>query len=103
MSYFLLLEWFYFQHVENEMLIGNPLEYLQPMSFVPYDYGIMDIYGPGKEEIYGQYGPGLHSIRDIKGNGLNWNDLKSGMTVKIRAKKTHWADWDYMYTTPKGK
>ena len=97
-----LLEWFYFQHVGNEMLIGNPIQYKQ-MFHAMWDWGVMDIYGHGKEDKYGPYGPGLHSICDISGNGLNSNDVKSGMTVKIRAKQTHWAGWEYMYTTPKGK
>ena len=100
MSYF-LLEWFYFQHVGNEMLIGNPVAYL--VGFEWWEGGVMDIYGPGKEDIYGPWGPGLHSICDINGNVLNWNDVKSGMTVKIRAKKTYYAGWEYMYTTPIGK
>ena len=98
-----LLEWFFFQHTGNEMLMGNPIEYTPWILLKSWDYGVMDIYGHGKEDIYGPYGPGLHSICDINGDGLNLNDIKTGMTVKLRAKQTHWAGWEYMYTTPKGK
>ena len=84
------------------MLVGNPLADESP-KLQWWDWGRMDIYGPGKEHIYGRWGPGPHLLCDINGNGLNWNDVKSGMTVKIRAKQTHWAGWEYMYTTPRGK
>ena len=84
------------------MLIGNPVPY-ESSLFIWWEGGAMDIYGLGREDIYGPYGPGLHSICDINGNILNWNDVKSGMTVKIRAKKTYYAGWEYMYTDPIGK
>ena len=107
MSYFLLLEWYYFQHVGNEMFIGRPVTYQQAFHG-PWDWAAMDIYGFGKdrddptwEEI--QYGPGLHAICDINGNALNWNDVKSDMTVKIKANQTQFAGWEYMYKTPNGK
>ena len=101
MSYF-LLEWFYFQHVGNEMIIGKPSSYKK--AFHAYwDWGNMYIYGLGKPIPDNRYGPGLHAICDINGNALNWNDVKSGMTVKIKAKETTWAGWEYMFKTPVGK
>ena len=101
MSYF-LLEWFYFQHVENEMLIGKPVAY-QKAFHAPWDWGTMDVYGLEEPVPDGvPFGPGLHAICDINGNALNWNDVQSGMTVKIKAKETNWAGWEYMYETPVG-
>ena len=104
MSYFLLLEWFYFQHVGNEMFIGKPITYQQAFH-APWDWAAMDIYGFGKDRDWEdiQYGPGLHAICDINGNSLNWNDVKSDMTVKIKAKETTFDGYEYMYRTPNGK
>jgi len=94
-------EWYYFQHVGNEMFIGNPVIY-QQIFHEPWDWGVMDIYGFGKdrdgEDIH--FRPGLHAICDINGNSLNWNDVKSEMTVKIKAKKVAFEGYQYMYRTP---
>ena len=100
MSYF-LLEWFYFQNVGNEMLIGKPVPYQKSFHAI-WDWGTMDEYGLG-EPVPKSYGPGLHAICDINGNALNWNDVKSGMTVKIKAKKVNFPGWEYMFKTPVGK
>jgi len=95
-------EWFYFQHVENEMLIGKPVAFTKAFH-APWDWGTMDVYGLEEPVPDGvPFGPGLHAICDINGNALNQNDVQSGMTVKIKAKETNWAGWEYMYETPVG-
>ena len=65
----------------------------------------MDIYGFEKDRDWEdiRYGPGIHAICDINGNSLNWNDVKSDMTVKIKAKDVMFEGYQYMYRTPNGK
>ena len=42
---------------------------------------------------------GEHIIYDMEGNSLKLSDVKDGMFVKIRARKEHWPNYDYLYTS----
>ena len=48
-------------------------------------------------------GPGPHMICDLKGNRIEWNDLKSGMIVKIRTLHRHWPGYEYLYASVRGR
>ena len=46
---------------------------------------------------------GPHMICDLKGNLIEWNDLKSGMMVKIRTLHRHWPGYEYLYASVNGR
>ena len=48
-------------------------------------------------------GPGPHMICDLKGNRIEWNDLKSGMVVKIRTLHRNWPGYEYLYASVGGR
>ena len=95
------LEWVYFQNVGNEKYMGHPVK-TPIVCCQEYDSGTLDSWGFGYEP-WG-LGPGPHMICDKDGNGLKWNDVKTDMTVKIRAKPltTSYSGWDWLYASPKG-
>ena len=47
--------------------------------------------------------PGHHMLCDVNGNGLRYEDVTSGMVVKIRAKHTYYSEFEYLYSSFKGK
>ena len=89
-SFLLLrLEWLQFLHVKSNRLIGNP------QVSKGWDRG----YLISRDCIwYKDLTTGEHTICDINGNSLKLRDVKSGMFVKIRAKKPHWGGYSYLYT-----
>ena len=47
--------------------------------------------------------PGHHMLCDVNGNGLRYEDVTNGMVVKIRAKHTYYSEFEYLYSSFKGK
>ena len=43
-------------------------------------------------------GIGQHAFSDLDGNALKLSDIKSGMSVKIRAKNVQYHGFEYLYT-----
>ena len=62
------------------MYIGNPVVMGSPRC----DRGIMDKF------------PVEHMICDMNGNGLKLSEIKSGMSVKIRAKYSYFPGYEYL-------
>ena len=51
----------------------------------------------------GKCSPALLMICDMKGNQIEWNDLKSGMIVKIRTLHRNFPGYEYLYVSVRGK
>ena len=51
----------------------------------------------------GKCSPAALMICDMKGNGIEWNELKSGMIVKIRSLHRFWRGYEYLYASVGGK
>ena len=84
------------------MFLGHPVK--TPILSQFYDGGTVDTLGFGNQP-WG-LGPGPHMICDKNGTGLFWDDLKTNMTVKIRAKPyttNHDGGWEWLYASVKGK
>ena len=47
--------------------------------------------------------PASLMICDMKGNRIEWNDLKSGMIVKIRTLHRKFPGYEYLYVSVRGK
>ena len=54
--------------------------------------------GPDRECI-----PASLMICDMKGNRIEWNDLKNGMIVKIRTLHRTFPGYEYLYVSVRGK
>ena len=50
----------------------------------------------------GECGPGPHMICDLKGNWIDWNDLKNGVMVKLKTLHRHWPGYEYLYASVNG-
>ena len=85
--------------MENDEYIGNPVVSGVP----PYDTGIMDVWGFENYDKNEKFMPGLHMICDLNGNGLKLNDVKEGMTVKIKGKRMHYDGFEYLYGSANSK
>jgi len=83
------VEWLHFQHLETNRYIGNPKK-------------TTDFFGSaidGGNLVSEKSSAGEHTICDMEGNSLKLSDVKDGMFVKIRARKKHWLNYDYLYTS----
>ena len=90
----LRLEWLHFLHMKTNRLIGIP----QVSKSWDRGYLVARDCAANQQTMT----TGEHTICDINGNSLKLRDVKSGMFVKIRAKKVHWSGYDYLYTSETG-
>ena len=48
--------------------------------------------------LFNDMGIGKHAFCDVDGNSLKLSIMKTGMHIKIRAKKVTYPGYDYLYT-----
>ena len=51
----------------------------------------------------GKCDPAPHMICDLRGNWIQWSQLRNGSVVKIRTMYRHWPGYEYLYTSVKGR
>ena len=82
----LCLEWLHILHLARNKYMSNPKHWLNLW------------YSADAANLFNDMGIGKHAFCDVDGNSLKLSNMKTGMHIKIRAKKVTYAGYEYLYT-----
>ena len=103
--------WDTFQHTGNNRFISPPEIFTS--WFRNWDSGAIgkqcECEGDGCAKCDkfgcpdGKCNPAPHMICDLRGNWIQWSQLRNGSIVKIRSMHRHWPGYEYLYASKDGR